>query len=623
MPFLFKNFLKIVYSNYQRCNFHDLLKKRIFTTNTRKIIMETHFESNPLIDRLPPHLKQFIKPQVYEDYTPINQAVWRYVMRKNVAYLSKVAHNSYLEGLQKTGLEIDNIPNMYGMNRILKEIGWAAVAVDGFIPPNAFMEFQAYNVLVIACDIRQLEHIEYTPAPDIIHEGAGHAPIIANPEYAEYLRRFGEIGCKAISSARDYELYEAIRLLSILKEAEDTPAEEIKKAEEHVDFLQNNMGELSEMSRIRNLHWWTVEYGLIGTVDNPKIYGAGLLSSIGESAWCMTDNVKKIPYDISAADQSFDITKPQPQLYVTPDFAKLSEVLEEFANKMALRTGGLSGIQKLIYSKALGTIELSTGLQISGLFTNVIEHEGKPVYIQTTGKTALSYREKELVGHGTSSHPEGFGSPIGKLKGINLAIEEMSPRDLRAYDIYEGEQVTLEFEGNIKVVGEIVTGTRNLQGEILLIKFKNCTVTHNDTVLFQPEWGIYDMAVGKKVISAFSGPADMNSFDMINHVPSSQTIKQKKSTEREELEKLYLSVRNIREGKPASTTLKEAFASVSAGHPNDWLLSVEIAELAKKDGNSDLVDKVLNHLEKVKSNRPEIVHLVDNGLELIFEKANA
>lgn len=585
--------------------------------------METHFESNPLIDRLPKHLKQFIKPQVYDDYTPINQAVWRYVMRKNVDYLSKVAHSSYLEGLQKTGIEVDNIPSMYGMNRILKEIGWAAVAVDGFIPPNAFMEFQAYNVLVIACDIRQLEHIEYTPAPDIIHEGAGHAPIIANPEYAEYLRRFGEIGCKAISSARDYELYEAIRLLSILKEAEDTPAEEIKKAEDQVDFLQNNMGELSEMSRIRNLHWWTVEYGLIGTVDNPKIYGAGLLSSIGESAWCMTNNVKKIPYDISAADQSFDITKPQPQLYVTPDFAHLSSVLEEFANKMALRTGGLSGIKKLINSNALGTIELSTGLQISGVFTNVIEDEGKPVYVQTTGKTALSHREKELVGHGTEYHAEGFGSPIGKLKGINLAIEEMSPRDLRAYDIYEGEQVTLEFEGNIKVTGEIVTGTRNLQGEILLIKFKNCTVTHNDTVLFQPEWGIYDMAVGKKVISAFSGPADVNSFDMINHVPSSQTIKQKKSAEREELEKLYLSVRNIREGKPADTTLKEAFASVSAGHPNDWLLSVEIAELAKKEGNSDLVDKVLNHLEKVKSNRPEIVHLVDNGLELIFEKANA
>ncbi|WP_396155751.1 aromatic amino acid hydroxylase [Flavobacterium macrobrachii] len=582
--------------------------------------MEAHFESNPLIDRLPKHLKQFIKPQDYDDYTPINQAVWRYVMRKNVDYLSKVAHESYLEGLKKTGLEIDNIPNMYGMNRILKEIGWAAVAVDGFIPPNAFMEFQAYNVLVIASDIRQLEHIEYTPAPDIIHEGAGHAPIIANPEYAEYLRRFGEIGCKAISSARDYEMYEAIRLLSILKEAEDTPEEDIKKAEEQVDFLQNNMGELSEMAQIRNLHWWTVEYGLIGTVENPKIYGAGLLSSIGESAWCMTDEVTKIPYDISAINQSFDITKPQPQLYVTPDFAHLSLVLEEFANSMALRTGGLSGIKKLIDSKSLGTIELSTGIQISGLFTNVIENEGKPVYVQTTGKTALSYREKELVGHGTEYHAEGFGSPIGKLKGINLAIEDMSPRDLRAYDIYEAEKVTLEFEGDIIVSGEIITGSRNLQGEILLIKFKNCTVTHKDTVLFQPEWGIYDMVVGKKVISAFSGAADVNSFDMITHVPSSKTIKAKKSPEKEELEGLYLNIRNLRDGKQVVLSAEKTFEILKNNHPKDWLLSLEIAELCYSTNNAELFNQVLIHLEKVKQARPEIAHLISGGLELFMEK---
>lgn len=585
--------------------------------------METGYESNHLIDRLPQHLKQFIKPQDYEEYSPINQAVWRYVMRKNVDYLSKVAHESYLEGLKKTGISIESIPSMYGMNRILKEIGWAAVAVDGFIPPAAFMEFQAYNVLVIASDIRQLEHIEYTPAPDIIHEGAGHAPIIANPEYAEYLRRFGEIGCKAISSARDYEIYEAIRLLSILKEAEGTPQAEIEAAEKRVDELQNEVAELSEMAKIRNLHWWTVEYGLIGTVDNPKIYGAGLLSSIGESAWCMTDNVKKIPYSIEAAEQSFDITKPQPQLFVTPDFAHLSMVLEEFANKMALRTGGYRAVKKLIHSKALGTVELSTGLQISGVFTNAIKHKGNPVYIQTTGKTALAYREKELVGHSTEYHSEGFGSPIGTLKGINLAIEDMSPRDLMAYDIYEGKKVTLEFEGDITVSGEIITGSRNLQGKIILISFKNCTVTHKDEILFRPEWGIYDMAVGKEIVSGFSGPADVDSFDMITHVPSSQTIKSKKTPERQELESLYNSVRNLREGKPAEITLKEAFGAVTANHPNDWLLSVEIAELAHKENNQDFVDKVLNHLEKVKQNRPEIAHLIHNGLELIFEKEMA
>ncbi|MFY7731264.1 MAG: aromatic amino acid hydroxylase [Flavobacterium sp.] len=582
--------------------------------------MDAALQSNPLIDRLPAHLKQFIKPQDYEEYTPINQAVWRYVMRKNVDYLSRVAHESYLDGLKKTGIDVDHIPSMYGMNRILKEIGWAAVAVDGFIPPNAFMEFQAYNVLVIASDIRQLENIEYTPAPDIIHEGAGHAPIIANPEYAEYLRRFGEIGCKAISSARDYEIYDAIRLLSILEEAEGTPAEELEAARRRVDELQNEPAEPSEMALVRNLHWWTVEYGLIGAVDNPKIYGAGLLSSIGESAWCMTDNVKKLPYDINAAYQGFDITKPQPQLFVTPDFAHLSLVLEEFANKMALRTGGLSSVKKLIDSKALGTVELSTGLQISGVFSNVIENEGKPVYLQTTGGTALAYREKELVGHGIDYHAEGFGSPVGKLKGINLSIEDMSPRDLRAYDIYEGETVTLEFEGDIVVTGEIITGKRNLQGKIILISFKNCTVTHGDTVLFMPEWGIYDMAVGKKVISAFSGPADVHSFNLVGHVPSSKTIKAKKTPERIELESLYQNVRDLREGRTAALSLSDVFSALQQKHSDDWLLSVEIAELLHAQNNNVLLDEVVAHLEQLKLKRPKVAHLITDGLSLIFEK---
>jgi phenylalanine-4-hydroxylase len=582
--------------------------------------MNASIETNPLLERLPKHLKQFIKPQDYSDYTPINQAVWRYVMRKNVDYLSKVAHHSYLDGLRKTGIEIDTIPSMYGMNRILTEIGWAAVAVDGFIPPNAFMEFQAYNVLVIASDIRQLEHIEYTPAPDIIHEGAGHAPIIANPEYAEYLRRFGEIGCKAISSHKDYQMYEAIRLLSILKEAEDTPQEKIDEAEKAVADLQNNMGELSEMAQIRNLHWWTVEYGLIGTVENPKIYGAGLLSSIGESAWCMTDNVKKIPYDISAANQNFDITQLQPQLYVTPNFAYLSLILEEFAHKMALRTGGLSGIQKLIHSNALGTIELSTGLQISGIFTNVIQDEGKPVYIQTTGKTALSYREKELVGHGTLTHPEGFGSPIGKLKGFNLAIEDMSPKDLQAYSIVENETVRLEFEGNIIVEGEIITGSRNLHGEIILISFRNCTVTHGETILFQPEWGNYDMAIGKKVVSAFSGPADVNSFDLIDTVPKTTTIKAKHSDERDDLEVLYQTVRMIRENKDSKNELKSVFEKLQKNHSNDWLLTIEIAELLKESNDEQLLQQVLVYLDQLKVKRPEVAHLIVGGLDLIFDK---
>jgi phenylalanine-4-hydroxylase len=292
--------------------------------------------------------------------------------------------------------------------------------------------------------------------------------------------------------------------------------------------------------------------------------------------------------------------------------------LEEFANKMALRTGGLSGINKLINSKALGTIELSTGLQISGVFSNVIEFDGKPVYVQTTGKTALANREKELVGHGTNYHAAGFGSPIGKLKGINLAIEDMSPKDLMAYGIYEGKTVTLEFEGDIKVTGDIITGSRNLQGAIIIISFENCTVTHQNTVLFQPEWGIFDMAVGKKVVSAFSGPADCNSFDMITHLPNSKTIKAEKTPEREELESYYSEIRTIRENKINSDKAFEIFKIVANKYPNDWLLSLEIAEILHLQKSENSFNQVLSHLNNLKVNRPEVSHLIDNGMELFI-----
>ncbi|NNG11498.1 MAG: aromatic amino acid hydroxylase, partial [Arenibacter sp.] len=379
----------------------------------------------------------------------------------------------------------------------------------------------------------------------------------------------------------------------------------------------NNMGEPSEIALIRNLHWWTVEYGLIGTVDNPKIYGAGLLSSIGESAWCMTNKVKKIPYSIEAARTSFDITKPQPQLFVTPDFAYLSQVLEEFANTMALRKGGLSGVKKLIASKELCTLELSTGLQISGAFTNVIEHQDKPVYIQTEGATALSYREKELVGHSTAHHPEGFGSPIGKLKGINLAIENMSPRDLKAYNIYEGETILLEFEGDIKVSGEIITGTRNLRGEIILITFKNCTVTHREKVLFEPDWGLYNMAVGDKIVSAFNGPADLTSFDLVTHSVSSTTIKPVKSPERKKLELLYQQIRDFREGTNTTISRNKVFKEVKDNYPTDWLLSVELYELARNNNDKAFAEEIIQHLNAIKNNHPNLGHLIDDGIQLV------
>ena len=578
--------------------------------------LHTAYQSNELIDRLPKHLKQFIKPQDYMDYSPIDQAVWRYVMRKNVDYLAHVAHSSYIDGLQQTGIDIDEIPSMYGMNRILRQIGWAAVAVDGFIPPNAFMEFQAYKVLVIASDIRQLENIEYTPAPDIIHEAAGHAPIIANPDYAEYLRRLGDIGAKAILSRHDIALYEAVRKLSILKESTSATSEQVESAARDVERLQSVEVELSEMAQIRNLQWWSVEYGLIGELSDPKIYGAGLLSSIGESTWCMSEKVEKIPYSLEAAQREFDITKPQPQLYVTPDFSYLMEVLESFANSLSLRKGGAKGLQRLIESDMVGTIEINTGLQISGQFSRMIKNDDHEViYFETTGPTALAYREKELIGHGISQHSHGFISPLGKLKNINLPIEDMGPYDLKAYNFYDNKHLSFEFESGIKVDGLNVTGIRNIQGKLMLIQLVDCTITYGTEMLVQPSEAAVDVAIGSKIISAFAGSADHRSFPNLYGSSPILTVQQDKAEEVLQLESHYADLRSIRKERPTDHhAIKDLWIALRDEHPDEWLLALEIWELA---GPTDFAEEIRQHLRSIAVRRPETQHLIEDGMKLV------
>jgi phenylalanine-4-hydroxylase len=582
--------------------------------------LPSNIESNDLIDRLPDHLKQFIKPQHYNDYSPIDQAVWRYVMHKNVSYLSKVAHGSYVEGLRKTGISTESIPSMYGMNRILKEIGWAAVAVDGFIPPNAFMEFQAYKVLVIASDIRQLEHIEYTPSPDIIHEAAGHAPMIANPDYAEYLRRLGAIGAKAIWSHYDGQLYEAVRKLSILKEATGVDPALIRKASEEVEVLQREKPEPSEMAKLRNLQWWTVEYGLIGQIESPKIYGAGLLSSIGESIWCLQPEVKKIPFSINAAEVSFDITQPQPQLFVTPDFPFLMDVLEQFAASTGLRTGGVSGLHKLIQSEMTGTIELDSGLQISGLFSHYeTDREEKIIFITIRGRAALAYREKEIIGHGINTYTSGMQIPFGNIQEIVLNGQKRNGYEIHQMHPGFDDNIILQYKSGYKIEGRYKTGYRHTNGQLLFIEMNNCTITKNE-ITIQSDASSCTIPIGNKVVSAFAGSADIHSFPGLYTLPKTATPHPGKSKERLQLENMYRQVRAYRTQHAANEEeLIRIFTTISTQYPDDWLLCCEILELTTSDA---FKSKIKLHLSKLANRKRELNTLIEDGISMA-EDANA
>ncbi len=559
--------------------------------------------NNAAVAATPKHLLQFAVDQRYDDYTPVDHAVWRFIMRQNIFFLKEYAHKVYFQGLLDTGISFERIPRIQEMNDILAKIEWGAVAVDGFIPPAAFMEFQAYKVLVIACDMRQIHHIEYTPAPDIVHEAAGHAPIIVDREYSRYLQRFGEVGAKAMSSKKDFELYQAIRHLSILKEQSNSDPKEAEEATKLVEQRQKTLGEPSEMALLSRLHWWTVEYGLIGTLENPKIYGAGLLSSIGESVSCLEPAVKKIPYSIDAANTPFDITTKQPQLFVCRDFKHLADVLEEFASKMAYQVGGLEGIHKAIECNNVATCEYSSGLQVSGVFTEVVTDEkGQPIYLRTTGKTALAFKEKELPGHGIDYHKEGFGSPIGKWKETEIA---------------EGKEAKLEFKSGVTVEGKIDKILRR-DGKLLLITFSNCRAKYGDGVLFDPDWGTYDMAVGERIASVFNGAADKDAYNQVALVPKERTIKVPSDAKRKRLENLYAQVRKIRESKTGYERLGEIWETQQAEHPEDWLLSMEIFEiLDTTDQQPELKAKIEKFLSQKKATTKDFSTLIGWGFRLV------
>lgn len=558
---------------------------------------------NPAVAALPKHLLQFAVDQRYDDYTPVDHAVWRFIMRQNIFFLKEYAHKVYFQGLLETGISFERIPRISEMNDILGKIGWGAVAVDGFIPPAAFMEFQAYKVLVIACDMRQINHIEYTPAPDIVHEAAGHAPIIVDREYSDYLQRFGEVGAKAMSSKKDFELYEAIRHLSILKEQPDSDPKEVEEATRKVEYGQKNLGNPSEMALLSRLHWWTVEYGLIGTMENPKIYGAGLLSSIGESVSCLEPAVKKIPYSIEAAQTAFDITTKQPQLFVCRDFKHLSDVLEEFANKMAFRVGGLEGINKAIECKNVTTCQYSSGLQVSGVFADVLaDSKGEPFYLRSIGPSALAFQNKELSGHGRGYHKDGFGSPIGSWKETELR---------------EGKAARLEFESGVTVEGK-VEKLLHRDGKLLLVSFSSCTAKMGERILFDPAWGTYDMAVGEKIVSVFNGAADKDAYNEVALVPKERTIKHPSDAKRRKLENLYQQVRDIRSRKTGYERLGEIWETQQAEHPNDWLLSMEIFEILDElDEQPSLKQKVKAFLEDKKTKTKDLATLISWGFRLV------
>ncbi len=567
--------------------------------------------------KIPRHLQKYVVDQQYEKYTPIDHAVWRYVMRQNHNYLKDTAHQAYVGGLKSSGISVEKIPNVTDMNKALEPFGWGAANIDGFIPGVIFFDFQAHGILPIASDIRKLENIQYTPAPDIIHEAAGHAPILCEKKFSEYVKLFGQIGSKALATSEEHELFEAVRTYSNLLESGKATKAEIEAAKANFEEKQAAVTELSEAEQISRLYWWTVEYGLIGIVDQPQIYGAGLLSSVSEGRSSLTDSVKKIPFDLQTViETGFDITKPQPQLFVCDSFDQLIDAVMGFSKTMAFKVGGTKGLDKALRSNHTATIQYSSGLQLTGTLCNIIKDEkGEAIYIQTEGPCALAYQNTELSGHGKTTHQDGFGAPIGKIANSLNPLEKLSDEELKGIGIEIGKESTINYESGVKVAGTPQHFHRK-DCKLLLISLKDCTVSYADQTLFHRDWGTYDLAVGDRITSVFAGAADSEQFYMdLEEVETKPLVKRELS----QLEQLYGKVRNIREKQndDIESTLLEVIGKLTTDYKEDWLLRIEVMELLVK--HKLMPDQQLlikKQLEDIKLLHDEYPVLIERGLML-------
>ena len=548
---------------------------------------------------IPQHLKKYIVPQNYRKYTSEDQVIWRYLMKRIADLQSRYGHAGCVEGMKKAGITFHQIPKISEMDRKLQRFGWRAVSVSGFLPPRAFMDFQAHGILPIASELRTLEHIRYTPAPDIVHEAVGHVPFLIRPLFSRFLKEYAKVVKKALVSFQDVQKYEAIRQLSDVKEDPTARKSDIKKAEKHLETVEKSIKFHSESSRLSRFIWWTSEYGLIGSLRNPKIYGAGLISSIGEAKTCFKAKVKKIPLSEDCLNYSYNITTFQPQLFVTPDFEYLLEVLKKISSQLAWKRGGLHGIREALKTRTLNTVELNSGLQISGVLEREIHQKNRICFLKFSGPCQLSFQGKELPNQGKDYHNHGYSTPLG------LKIE---PKDLK-----KGRTLKLLFPSGIKLKGEVV-GKIERKGRLLLVTFRNCLIQRGKEILYKPRWGLFDLALGQTVVSVFSGVGDEKAFGMKDSFKPSVVAKRVSSKEQKRRFKIYKTISSIEKEsglRKRQDKLKQLFLKLKNQEPSLWLAVLELL-LQTKDFPQIRKD-VLTYLKYLKTAHPSLKSLIEEG----------
>ena len=226
-------------------------------------------------------------PQNWDQFSQSDHARWSEFAAKQTEALEGMACGAFLEGVRALELDKLGVPEFEKWNERLSSLtGWEVVAVPGVIPNEPFFKMLAERKFPVANFLRQGPSFEYNDEPDMFHDVFGHMPMFIDPTFGEFMTAYGRAGLRA-----------------------------------------EKMGMSDWLGR---LYLHTVEFGLIHEGGGLRAYGAGLMSSLGETVHALTSHEpRRLHFDLERlmrTDWPFDTF--QPTYFVIESFEALLEEME-------------------------------------------------------------------------------------------------------------------------------------------------------------------------------------------------------------------------------------------------------------------------------------------------------
>ena len=226
--------------------------------------------------------------QIYSDYTDEVFRVWKILFDRQMDILSQTVSRNYLDALKIVNFRNDKIPDFNEVNSTLNDLtGWNLHVVPNISPQKEFYKYLSEKKFTATCWLRSFEQLDYIEEPDMFHDVFAHVPLLSNTAYCNFFKGISDIALEHIDDPKAIEL-------------------------------------------LGRIYWFTIEFGLIRENDKLKIYGAGIISSNGETKHCLSNECEKLNFDVNkimSTDFRTDIL--QDKYFVIDSFDQLYNALPE------------------------------------------------------------------------------------------------------------------------------------------------------------------------------------------------------------------------------------------------------------------------------------------------------